>query len=316
MMQYEVLGRTGLKVSQLCFGVLPMGPLQANLPVEAGGTLILEGLKRGINFIDTAEMYQTYPHIKWATSRFPGEVIIASKSTAATFQEMKESVERCLNQLGRDRIDIFHIHAARDNNPLINRAGALEALLEMKQEGKILATGVASHSVTGIEKAAVDPGIDIIFPLINQTGLGILDGGVPEMIAAISKAKQNNKGVYAMKALGGGNLLDEIPAKFEFVRNNAEVPVIAVGMLRQVELEMNLALFEGRPISAGIWNEARKYSKKAKVTFLCKGCGRCLEFCHNGAVQIINGKAFIDEQKCLLCGYCSNECPQFAIRVI
>lgn len=315
-MEYYVLGKTDLKVSGLCFGALPMGPLQAGLSVEAGGALILTGLNRGINFIDTAEVYQTYQHIKWALERFTGNLVIATKSMATNYQEMKISVANCLTALGRDKLEIVHLHAARDSNPLVNRAGALEALLELKDSGVIQAVGVACHSVLGIEKAAVDSRIDVIFPLINRTGLGILDGGVAEMARAIDIARNNHKGIYGMKALGGGTLITDVIENINFVRSGVGIPVVAIGMLRQAELEMNLAIFEGKPIPADTLAQTKQYRKKAKVTFLCKGCGQCIELCHNQAIRIENGKALIDDTRCLLCGYCSRECPQFAIRVI
>jgi predicted aldo/keto reductase-like oxidoreductase len=316
VIEYFNLGQTGLQVSALCFGILPMGPLQADLSVEAGGALILEGLNRGINFIDTAELYQTYPHIKWALERFSGKAVLASKSSAATYREMHESVAKCLNALGRDHLEIFHLPAPRDSNPLVNRAGALEALLELKSGGVIQAVGLASHSMKGILQGAEDSRIDVIFPLINRTGLGILDGGVAEMTRAISIARSQNKGIYAMKALGGGNLLEDVVQNINFVRFEVGVPVVAIGMLRPVELEMNLDIFEGRPVPDRLIDQAKQYRKKAKVIFLCKGCGHCITICHNDAIQIVNGKAIIDEARCLLCGYCSRECPQFAIRVI
>lgn len=61
-MDYYLLGNTGLNVSALCFGALPMGPLQADLSTEEGGALILEALERGVNFIDTAELYNLFTY--------------------------------------------------------------------------------------------------------------------------------------------------------------------------------------------------------------------------------------------------------------
>lgn len=313
-MDYHLLGDTGLRVSALCFGSLPMGPLQAGLSTEEGGALILEALEKGVNFIDTAEIYGTYPQIKWALERYPGPVIIASKSTATSYREMKDAIEKCLNALDRQQIEIFHLHAARDSNPLKNRTEALEAILEYKKKGHIKAAGLATHSVNAVRQGCLDPRIDVIFPLINRLGLGILDGGIPEMAAAIKLAKAEGKGLYAMKALAGGHLIKEVESSIDFVRNEAGVPVIAVGMLCREELEMNLAIFEGRPVPTISGTD--NYRKRAKVTFLCKGCGRCLKVCHSDAISIVNGQALIDNDKCLLCGYCSRECPEFAIRVI
>lgn len=88
-MKYNVLGGTGLRVSRLCFGVLPMGPNQFGLPPEEGGLLIKEGILRGINFLDTAQSYRTYPHIRKALDSLKGrrdDIVIATKSAASTMR--------------------------------------------------------------------------------------------------------------------------------------------------------------------------------------------------------------------------------------
>ena len=315
-MDYHPLGSTGIEVSSLCFGILPMGPLQAGLPVEEGGALILEGLERGINFVDTAEMYRTYPHLRWALRRFGGPAVIATKSMAMTYGDMKRSVETARNELKRDRIDIFHLHAARDSDPVVNRAGAFEALIEAKREGAVGAIGVACHSVHGIMRSARVPEVDVLFLLINRAGLGILDGDAAAMISAVAGAQAAGKGVYAMKALAGGNLLGDIRENISFVRKEAGVPVIAVGMVRRCELLMNLALFENRPVPDEVLAEANPANKKVMVMFFCTGCGSCVEACHSDAITIVENRAVIDGTKCLLCGYCSSACPEFAIRVV
>jgi len=112
-MKKHSLGRTGIKVTELCFGALPIGPLQANISVEEGARLIRMALEKGINFIDTAEGYKTYPHIKRALEGYSEEVIIATKSPATTYSEMEKSIQDALLSLQRPLIDIFHLHAAR-----------------------------------------------------------------------------------------------------------------------------------------------------------------------------------------------------------
>lgn len=294
-----------------------MGPLQKNLSIEEGGSLILKALEQGVNFIDTAEIYGTHAYIRWALDRFDGEVVIATKSPATNYDQMKASIERCLNELGVNQIDIFHLHAARDSQPFINRDTALKALLEYKTAGKIRAVGISTHSAIAAKAAASNDHIDILFPLINKNGLGILDGGILEMEEAIGLARENGKGIYAMKVFGGGTMINNLEDNLNYVRETLGIPVIAIGMVREVELAMNLALFEGRPIPEELRAEASNHQKTAKVvTGLCKGCGHCVEVCHSGAIALNEGKGFIDITKCLMCGYCSRECPEFAIRVI
>ena len=60
------LGNTGLSVSTVGMGVLPIGPGQLALPLEDGAEIICYAVKSGINFIDTAQYYRTYPYIKRA----------------------------------------------------------------------------------------------------------------------------------------------------------------------------------------------------------------------------------------------------------
>src|SRR5690554_6223010 len=110
-LEYRYLGQTGLLVSRLCFGSLTMGPMQANLSVQTGGRLLEAAFAMGVNFIDTAESYDNYGHIRWALDRgWSQKVHVATKCYATTAEEMRLSVERALQELGRDYIDIFLLH--------------------------------------------------------------------------------------------------------------------------------------------------------------------------------------------------------------
>ena len=80
-MEKKLLGNTGLEVSVAGFGVLPMGPSQLALPVEEGAEIIRHALRHGINFLDTAQYYRTYPYIRTALegNEFD-DLVICSKS--------------------------------------------------------------------------------------------------------------------------------------------------------------------------------------------------------------------------------------------
>ena len=45
-------------------------------------------------------------------------------------------------------------------------------------------------------------------------------------------------------------------------------------------------------------------------------CGRCAERCRQGAIRVVEGRATVDQQKCVFCGYCASACPQFCIKVV
>jgi aryl-alcohol dehydrogenase-like predicted oxidoreductase len=107
-MEYRTLGKTGLSVSHLCFGVLTIGPLQANLPLAEGVALLEYAASRGVNFFDTAEDYRTYPYLRSLLRKVKDKpLIIASKSYAVTAQEMSASLDRARKEMDRDYIDIF-----------------------------------------------------------------------------------------------------------------------------------------------------------------------------------------------------------------
>ena len=316
-MKRRILGNTGIEVTEICFGALPLGPLQAKMAEEEGASLILAALNQGINFIDTAEIYQTYPHIKKALNQFEGEVIIATKSAATTYQAMDKSVQDALLALGRDYIDIFHLHAARVAPSVFeDRAGALQCLLDYKQKGIIKAVGISTHVVKVVERAAEIAEIDIVFPIINKLGMGIVDGTKEEMIEAIRRVAKAGKGIYAMKALAGGHLIDELKESFDFVRQIDGIMSVAIGMVRPEELSLNLKVFNDELISPENLSSTAKSSKKLMISVFCVGCGTCVEACPNDALSVKDGKAVVNHGVCLLCGYCNPVCPEFALRLI
>ena len=136
------------------------------------------------------------------------------------------------------------------------------------------------------------------------------------MICAISEAKNAGKGIYAMKALAGGHLIDNLKDSFDFVRNIEGINSIAVGMVNHSELNINMGIFDDKKIFQEISSCKMKSTKKLHISFFCKGCGTCVEICPNNALSLSSGKAVVDHELCLLCGYCSPVCPEFAIRLI
>ena len=315
-MQKNLLGNTGLLVTELCFGALPMGPLQANLSVEKGAEIIRTAVGKGINFIDTAELYQTYQQIRMALDGFGGEVIIATKSTAETYAEMEKSVIKALKELNREHIDIFHLHAAKAKADVFDqRSGALKCLLDYKEKGVIKAVGISAHAVEVIDKAADRDDIDVVFPIINKIGMGIIGGSAEDMLKAISKVHRSGKGLYAMKALAGGHLIDRLQEAYDYVRAIPGIASVAVGMVSEKELDINLRIFNGEKISKDELPQKASSNKKLIITFMCKGCGTCVEVCPNSALRLEDGKAVVNKESCLLCGYCNPSCPEFAIRL-
>ncbi|MBR0306017.1 MAG: aldo/keto reductase, partial [Lachnospiraceae bacterium] len=175
-MKKVLLGNTGIEVSIAGFGILPMGPSQLALPVEEGAEIIRYAFDHGMNFIDTAQYYRTYPYIRKALEGGDYEhVIICSKCLEDDYDSMMEAIEEARTELGREVIDIFLMHEVRSGQ-LEERAGAWQALKDAKAKGLVRAIGLSTHHVDITWAAAEMEDLDVVFPLINYAGLGIRRG--------------------------------------------------------------------------------------------------------------------------------------------
>ena len=314
---YGVLGQSGIKVSRLCFGTLTIGPLQANLPVADGARLICRALAEGVNFIDTAELYHTYPYIREALRQTGGETVITSKCYAYTRECMRESFEQALRDLGRDYIDVFMLHEQESILTIKGHWEALEYLFEAKEKGWLRAVGISTHHVAGVLGAAEVSEIDVVHPLINMAGIGISDGTLADMRRAIGQAYAAGKGIYAMKALGGGHLLQRTEEAFQYIMSVPELASVAVGMSSVEEVDYNTRLFSGQPVSAEMKVKVAKLPRRLLIHDWCQGCGACVAGCKAEALSLdSNGKAVVAPDKCVLCGYCGALCPEFCIKVV
>lgn len=314
-MEYRLLGNSNLKVSRLCFGALTIGPLQANLPVEEGSNVLLEAFERGINFVDSAELYEVYPYIKAALKKTTKEVVIASRSYAYTKEMAQKSIEKARHELDRDVIDIFGLHQQESEHTLRGHKEALEYIIEAKQKGIVRAVLITTHHIEVVRLAANLTEVDVIHPIVNVSGYGISDGTVEEMLNAIKLAYNNGKGIYSMKALGGGNLLNNYKQCLEFVLDNPNIHSIAVGMKNIDELDLNLKFFNG---DKDIDDDFKKNfsNKELHIEFWCEKCRKCIKRCSENALRFENGKIAVDKSRCLLCGYCGSVCPSRAIKII
>jgi predicted aldo/keto reductase-like oxidoreductase/ferredoxin len=313
------VGHTGIEVTELCFGTLVLGKLQADLEPDEGAEAIRRALELGVNFIDTAKGYSTYMHTRLGIAGFD-DVIIASKSPVTGYREMREDVEMCIREIGRETIDIFHLHLVRSKDHMREKENALHALVKCREGGLIRAIGLSAHGPQGLLTALDYNEIEVVLPIMNQKGLGIIGGTQEEMLEAIKKVHQTGRFIYDMKPLGGGHLISDIPSAIEYLRNLNFFHSIAVGLKTPEETEIMVGVFERDPGAierAYAMGKARANKKHLHVyDFLCQKCGECVDACVQGALSIGEKSAEVDLDLCILCGYCAAACPQFAIRVI
>lgn len=317
-MKENQLGKAGIKVTELALGTLTMSPMQRGLTIDEGSRIILHALEQGINFIDTAQMYGSYPQVSLALQKWQGPApVIASKSTAKTGGAMKEALDECLSDLKLKSIDVFLLHAVRDIKDFDARREALNVLLDAKKKGKVRAVGISSHSALFIEEIIKDERVEIIHPMINREGIGILDADLEKMKEILKNARANGKGIYAMKPLGGGHLRNDAAAALRWVFDSGLVDSAAVGMTSYEEIDMNIAVARHQKIDSVF---AEKVAGQPRHLFInemiCENCGACIAACQQNALLKGEKHPQIIHRKCVLCGYCAPACPKFAIRIV
>jgi aryl-alcohol dehydrogenase-like predicted oxidoreductase len=204
-MEYTTLGRTGLNVSVMglgCGGPSRIGQNTGNTE-EKSIAIVKHALKSGINFIDTAEVYRTEKIVGQAIKGFDRETLVIStkKSTWGTIKpkDVLKSLERSLNNLGTDYIDIYHLHGVilQDYDYLYSEI--VPTLLELRDQGKIHYIGITerfnpdpNHSM--LKRALQDDVWDVM-----MVGLNILNQSARNRVLA--KAIEENIGILIMFAV-------------------------------------------------------------------------------------------------------------------
>lgn len=311
------IGNSGISVTELCHGTLILGWLQANYTPAEGAKVIRRSFELGVNFYDTAQGYRTYAHLAAGLYGVPrNQVVIASKSHSHSFDSMKVDVEECLRELSLDYIDIFQLHQVPSIEELHTRQGALDCLIKFRDSGVIKVIGASTHTVAGVKALNSEPAIEVIFPVLNKRGLGIIDGTLEGMLDALTEVKEHGKFIYAMKPLGGGHLAEDAKDCFTYLRELPQCDAIAVGMKDEAEVEMNIAIFDDRTITEDIRHQIYAVERRLIIYDRCTGCRLCIDECDQGALSLVDDHATVDQSKCILCGYCAAVCPEYVIRVV
>lgn len=258
------LGKTGLHVTGVSFGALPLQRVTAE---EAGG-ILRRAVAAGINFFDTARAYtDSEDKIGAALSDVRGTIVIASKSKSETGEEVAEDIDASLAALRTGYIDVLQIHNPSTVPLPGDGTGRYEAMQQARAAGKIRHIGLTNHRLDLAEQAAESGLYEVIqypFSLLSSE----------KEIAFVRRCSDLDIGFIAMKALSGG-LVQHIPAAYAFMRRFENVVPIW-GIQRLEELEEFLSLEANPPI----WGAAMEALVEEERTSLgknfCRGCGYCL----------------------------------------
>ncbi len=317
-MEYRYLGKTGLKISRLGFGGIPI----QRVDQEKTKLLMEKLLSLGVNYIDTARGYTvSEEYLGYALTGIRDQFILATKSMARTREAMEKDIETSLKNLKTDTIDLYQVHNASvsDLDAVAAPGGALEALFEAKEKGKISHIGVTMHSKEAFEKAIELDWVEtIMFPynLVETHGEDL-----------IQKCKEKNIGFIVMKPLAGG-ALENAELAIRYILNNDAVSVVIPGMYDEKEAEQNVRASENlSPLTEAENAEIARIRKELGNEF-CRRCNYCqpctvginisgvflfegylkrygLGEWAKGRYATLNKKA----KDCIGCGVCETRCP-------
>lgn len=160
-MEYRQLGGTGLRVSELCLGAMTFGREASE---ETSIQLLDRFVEAGGNFIDTADVYGhgTSEEIigRWLQGQDRDSLVIATKvrfrmgpdtnDIGLSRKHIQAAVERSLQRLNSDYIDLYQVHMWDPNTPLEETLGTLDSLV---QAGKVRYLGASNFAGWMLQKA-------------------------------------------------------------------------------------------------------------------------------------------------------------------
>ena len=317
-MEYRILGKTGLKISRMGFGGIPIQKIDAE-----GTKKLMHQLKdAGVNYIDTARGYTvSEEYLGYALEGIREHFVIATKSMSRDKAGMARDIDISLKNLRTDYIDIYQVHNATPQQleQVIAPGGALEALMEAQAAGKIRHIGLTAHSIDTFKMALDMDWVEtFMFPynIVETQGESL-----------IRKCAEKNIGFVDMKPLAGGAIENGTLA-MRFICSNPNVTVVIPGMAEEKEIAENAAACSD---TSPLTPEEKAAINEVRSQLGTNFCRRC-NYCQPCAVGINISGAFLFEgylsryglqdwakaryatlpvkaSACIGCGACEDRCP-------
>mgnify|MGYP000867460742 CR=1 FL=1 len=318
-MNYRKLGKTGLLVSEIGFGGIP---LQRITPEEAV-SVVREALRLGINFFDSARGYTDSEEKLGRAMRgmiARREVILATKSGVLTKEEMKRDVEISLRKFETDYIDLYQLHNMRGEEKIARifaPGGAWEGLKEAQEEGRVRFVGITGHIPSQLLELLQEKSFDTVqfpFNTVEQEAL-------PELLPY---AQEHDIGTIVMKPLAGGALGRPATALKYILQHQFSTAI--PGMKSLAEVRENAA---ASGAALGEWEEGKLREEKELLgPRFCRRCDYC-QPCPQGidipsllTLQRYSERYDLHDWAleryrlqqakagdCLECGECEEKCP-------
>jgi predicted aldo/keto reductase-like oxidoreductase len=317
-MNYVKLGMTGVTVSEVGFGGIPI----IRLSVDNAVKVLRHAYDNGITFYDTANMYRdSEAKIGQALASFRNKIIIATKTIKRDARGFRKSLENSLRMLKTDYLDLYQFHQVAGDaewNKIKREGGAWEEAQKAKTEGKIRFLGVTSHNL----QMAVKLVHSELFSTI-QFPFNFIETDAQDELHVC--ARQKGMGIIAMKPFAGG-VIDQAALAFKYLRQFPNIiPIPGFDSVQSVD---EIISIYNQPNIVG--NQDVEDMNKYRLELGRKFCRRC-EYCQpcpqgvmitaamsyplvasrmspEVAVQFLK-IPMESTQKCTECGECLAKCP-------
>lgn len=283
---YRTLGRTGLKLPVVSFGVMRSdNSALVQAAYEAGMKMFdtAHGYMNGRNEEMLGNFFSTLPRDSFvlATKVKPAGVDSRTglPSADTTADDFLEKFDLSMKRLKLDHVDILYMHAV-DSVEMIRHEETVNVMLDLKKRGRVRFIGISTHKNEPLViNTMVDDGIwDVVLTSYNyrQTYRD-------EMNSAIEKAAGAGMGIVAMKTMAGGWLDRErtqpvnAPAALKWVLTNPNVHTTIPGITAFDQLTTDLKVM--RDIALTSDEEAALVAQAACQGLYCNACSNCLPGC-------------------------------------
>ncbi|MBO8138516.1 MAG: aldo/keto reductase [Desulfotomaculum sp.] len=318
-MKYRQLGKSGIKVSVIGFGGIPI----QRISYKEAEKVVNKALDMGINFFDTARGYtDSEAKLGQVLKKRRSESIIATKSMARSREEMSSDIKLSLETLGVDYIDLYQLHNVKDQAALekvFGPGGAMEALQEARKDGLIKHIGITGHIPGILVEALKNEELETVQFPFNAVEV---DGSSELM----KLAEKQNVGLIIMKPLAGGALTNTSLA-LKFILSHP-VGTVIPGMDSEEQVEKNAAVADGEfEFSEEEKKILAEETEKLGTSFCrrCEYCQPCPQNVNIPMIFLLDGyytrydlKSWANEryktlpariEDCVQCGQCEEKCP-------
>ncbi|QBG49063.1 aldo/keto reductase [Verrucomicrobia bacterium S94] len=257
------LGNTGIIMSRMGFGTGVKAGRKKSIMTRKGYAefvgMFQHCYDRGITFFDLADWYGSHPYCREALRTIPRDNVslltkfwfrsdgnISALSVAQRKQSAKKALERFLEELNVEHVDMLLLHCLVKKNWVEEMQPYMDVFSKAKAEGKIRALGVSCHDFGAMETAAALSWVDIMLARLNPYGVKC-DAEPAEVLALLKRAKANGKGIIGMKIYGEGQLVDKREQCMKYAQNCGALDAMTIGAVTPQEVDENLRLMAEYP---------------------------------------------------------------------